>query len=441
VWVEPATTIAEAARVMRDRRISSVLVRSDPPAILTDRDFRNRVLAEALPGDVPVTRVASGPLRTVPAETPVYEAWLTLLDAGLHHLPVVRGGEIEGVVTSTDLMRLSSHGPMALLRRVERLASRESLGGYAAQVAEMASGLLAARLDPMVIAQLVARLNDTLLRTAIRWAEAELGPAPAPWAWLALGSEGRMEQTLLTDQDNALVFADEGTASRGWYQALAERVVADLKVAGFPECPGGYMATRWSGPLGEWRERFRTWLYEPRPQALLEAAIFFDHRRAAGGLDVEPLQAVVRDAVELPVFLRAMADQALRFHPPPALLLRLRGESSTVDLKKHGLAPISSLARCYALELGAEERNTVDRLAAAERAGRMDAELRETVSEAYRFLLGLRLRLQLHHVAHGRTPGDEVALSQLSPLERSRLKESLRAIRGWQELAGHKYRV
>src|SRR5512133_2505842 len=98
----------------------------------------------------------------------------------------------------------------------------------------MASGRLSARLDPVVIAQLVARLNDTLLRTAVRWAEAELGPAPAPWAWLALGSEGRMEQTLITDQDNALVFADEGLASRAWYEALAGRVVADLRAAGFP---------------------------------------------------------------------------------------------------------------------------------------------------------------------------------------------------------------
>ncbi len=441
VWVDPAATIVDAARVMRDRRISSVLVRSDPPAILTDRDFRNRVLAEALPGDTPVARVASGPLRTVAAETPVYEAWITLLDAGFHHLPVLRGGEIAGVVTSTDLMRLSSHGPMALLRRVERLASRESLGGYAAQVADMAAGLLAARLDPMVIAQLVARLNDTLLRTAIRFAEAELGPAPAPWAWLALGSEGRMEQTLLTDQDNAVVFADEGLEARGWYQALAERVVADLRAAGFPECPGGYMATRWNDPLREWRERFRTWLQEPRPQAALEAAIFFDHRRAAGGLDVGPLQAIVADAAELPMFLRAMADQALRFHPPAALLLRLRGESSTVDLKKHGIAPVASLARCYALELGTAERNTLARLLAAERAGRMDAELREAVAEAYRFLLGLRLRLQLRHLAEGRPPGDEVALSELSPVERSRLKESFGAIRRWQELAAHKFRV
>jgi CBS domain-containing protein len=441
VWLRPGATIVEAARVMRGDHISSVLVRSEPPAILTDRDLRNRVVADGLPGDTPLSRVASSPLRTVAAETPVYEAWLTLLDGGIHHLPVVRRGEIVGVVTSTDLMRVSSHGPMALLRRVERLASRESLAGYAARISEMAAGLLSARIDPVVIAQLVARLNDSLLRTALRWAEADLGPAPAPWAWLSLGSEGRMEQTLITDQDNALVFADEGLPSRGWSRQLAGRVVADLRAAGFPECPGGYMATRWNGPLREWRERFRTWLAEPQPQALLEAAIFFDHRRAAGALDVASLQAIVADAVDLPAFLRALFEQALRFRPPAALLLRMRGESSTVDLKKHGLAPVVLLARCYALEIGSAERGTLGRLEAAERAGRMDPELREAVAEAYRFLLGLRLRLQLRHVSEGRPPGDEVALSELSPVERSRLKESFRAIRGWQDAAAHRYRV
>jgi len=441
VWVGLAATAAEAARVMRDEGISSVLVRTEPPTIVTYRDLCDRVVAPGLRPDAPAASIASGPLRTVPAETPVYEAWVALLDAGHHHLPVVRGGAITGVVTATDLMRVSSHGPMALLRRVERLPSRDRLAGYAPELGEMAAGLLAARVDPVVIAQLVARLNDALLRTIVRWAEAELGPAPAPWAWLSFGSEGRMEQTLITDQDNALVFADEGLAGRDWYRRLAERVVGDLRAAGFPECPGGYMATRWSGPLREWRERFRTWLVEPRPQALLEAAIFFDFRRAAGALDVSPLQAIMADAADQPPFLRAMTEQALRFHPPPALLLRVRGESSTVDLKKHGLAPVAFLARTYALELGTPERGTLERLAAAERAGRMDPEVRETVAEAYRFLLGLRLRLRLRHLQEGRGAGDELALSELSPVERSRLKEAFRAIRGWQEAAAHRYRL
>jgi len=441
VWVDPGATIGLAARTMRDHRISSVLVRTDPPGIVTDRDFRNRVVAEGLGVATPVTSVFSQPLWTVPFETPIYEAWMKLLDADLHHLPVVRDGEIVGVLTSTDLMRSSAQGPIAVLRRVERLASRDSLPGYASQVAEMTSSLLAARLEPVLIAELVARLNDALLKPILRWAEAELGAPPAPYAWMSFGSEGRMEQTLLTDQDNALVYADEGGARREWFQAFAERVNTDLETAGFPRCPGGYMARGWNGTLSEWVERFRRWIDEPRPEALLEASIFFDHRRVAGKLGLERLQEVMARAIHQPLFLRAMAVDALRFHPPPMLLLRLKGGSSVVDLKRHGISPIVSLARCYALEIGTPARNTLERLEAAVRAGLMAPDVRDNVAEAYRFLLGLRMRLQLRMLVEGEPVTNEVALSGLTPIERSRLKESFRAITAWQELASYHYRA
>jgi CBS domain-containing protein len=121
--------------------------------------------------------------------------------------------------------------------------------------------------------------------------------------------------------------------------------------------------------------------------------------------------------------------------------MRMRGGSPAVDLKRHGLSPVVFLARCYALEAGVAERNTLRRLLAAERAGRMEPDLRATVAEAYRFLLGLRMRRQLEQVVAGKEPSDEVALSALSPVERSRLKESLRAVKGWQDMAAYHYRV
>ncbi|MBS1108927.1 MAG: cyclic nucleotide-binding domain (cNMP-BD) protein [Anaeromyxobacteraceae bacterium] len=441
IWVGPDATVVEAARAMRDHRISSVLVRGDPPGILTDRDLRSRVVAEGLGGDVPVARVATRPLWTMPEETPVYEAWMALVDQERHHLALVRDGEVVGVVTSTDLMRSSAQGPVAAIRAVERLASRDGLRGYGARVAEMVSALLAARLDPVMIAGLVARLNDALLRPILRWAEADLGPAPAPWAWLALGSEGRKEQTLLTDQDNALAFADDGAGARAWFQAFAGRVNDDLEAAGFPRCRGGYMARNWLGTVAEWRERFRTWIHQPSQQGLLEAAIFFDHRRVAGRLDLEPLQEEVAAAGDQPIFLRAMAVEALRFAPPQMLLLRMRGGASVVDLKKQGISPIVFLARCYALETRSRARHTLDRIDAAVRAGLLDAEAGGNVSEAYRFLVGLRLRLQLRMLVAGRPVVDEVALSELTPLERTRLKESFRAVKAWQDLAAYHHRI
>ena len=439
-WVGPETTVGQAATVMRDERISSVLVSTDPPGILTDRDFRNRVLAAGLGPDTPVTRVFTRPLRTVEAATPIYAAWQTLLDAGVHHLPVTRGGEIAGVLTSTDLLRCNAQGPMAVLRSVERLPSREALPGYANRVAEMASSMLAGRLDAPLIAGFVARLNDVLLSRILHWAEKDMGSPPAPYAWIVFGSEGRMEQTLLTDQDNALVYAD-GAERRDWFQAFAERVNADLEVAGFPACSGGYMARAWNGPLSEWVERFAGWIEDPGPKALLVAAIFFDFRRVGGELDLEPLEEVVSRAAQRPRFLRYLARSAMEFHPRPSLLLRLKGEASAVDLKLHGIAPVVFLARCYGLEVGCRARGTLDRLDAAAKAGLMDEDVHASVSEAYRFLVGLRLRLQLRQLAEGRPSSSKVALADLSAVERGRLKDAFRAIKSWQDKAAYHYQA
>jgi CBS domain-containing protein len=429
--------VGDAARVMRDEGVSSVLVDTDPVGILTDRDFRTRVLASGLGPETPVTRVYSAPLKTATAGTPLYEAWQTLLDAGVHHLPITRDGQIIGVLTSSDLLRTTSQGPVTVLRSVERLGSRDALPGYGGRVTEMASSLLAGGLDATVIAGFVARINDALLVRILRWAEEDLGRPPAPYAWIAFGSEGRMEQTLLTDQDNALIHG--GTAEDEEYFArLSERVNGDLETAGYPRCPGNYMARTWHGPLSEWQERFNEWLDDPKPMALLNAAIFFDFRKVHGGLDLSALDAVVARASRAQTFLNCMAKAALQFRPPPTVLMRLREE---VDLKLQGISPIVFLVRVYALEVGSKNRNTLQRMDDAVAAGLMSEDVRATLREAYRFLLDLRLREQIRMIAQGQAPVNRIALRMLSSIERSRLKDSLRAIRDWQDKAAYHYRT
>jgi CBS domain-containing protein len=440
VWVEAGATVGDAARVMREHKISSVLVRGDPPGIVTDRDFRNRVLAEGLGPATPVAEVVTRPLRAVEAATPVSAAWTTLLDTGSHHLPIRRGEEIVGVLTSTDLLKVHAPGPVAVLRRVERMADRSGLPGYAAKVTEMVAALLAGGLEAELMAGYVARLNDALVRRLLSFAEADLGPPPAPYAWVVMGSEGRMEQTLLTDQDNALVFDDAGEPRRAWFQALAERVNADLEAAGFPPCHGGYMARNWSGTVSEWVQRFAGFFEARKPQELLEASTFFDFRKVGGALDLEPLEAALASTAQHPLFLRYLARAAIDLRPPNSLLLRLR-ESTALDLKMQGLAPIVLLARCYGLEIGSRERNTHARLAAAVKAGLMSQEVFNVVSEAYRFLLGLRLRLQLKLAAEGKPAINKLEFGDLSAIERSRLKDAFRAIRSWQDMAAYHYQA
>jgi CBS domain-containing protein len=441
VWVDAGATVGEAARVMTEERVSSVLVRGEPPGIVTDRDFRKRVLAQGLGPSTPIERIVSRPFTRVDGAMAVHEAWTVLLEANVHHLPVMRDEQVVGVITDTDLLKHTSQGPVAVLRLVEKLPGRESLPGYSRKVTEMVAALLSGGLRPVVISGFVAQLNDALVRRILQWAEQELGAPPAPYAWIALGSEGRREQALLTDQDNALVFADEGAASREYFTALADRANTDLTAAGFPRCPGGYMARNHCGTLTEWRDKFEAWVGDPTARSVLDAAIFFDFRRVAGTLSLDPLQEVLDGIPQREAFLRSLVRQALEFRPPPLLVLRLRGGGSELDLKRQGIAPVVFMARCYALAVGSHARNTLERLSAATRAGLMGADSSATVMEAYRFLLGLRLRSQLKMISEGKAPTNVVALSQLSAIERSRLKDSLQAIGSWQGKAAYRYQA
>ncbi len=433
--------VGEAARVMAEQSVSSVLVDSDPPGIVTDRDFRCRVLAAGKGPETPVLDVSSSPLKTISADCPVYEAWRILLDSGVHHLPVTRRGEIVGVLSATDLLKTTAAGPVAVMKRVERLGDRGALPGYSTKVAEMASVLFNGGLEPTVIGGFVARLNDTLLNRILRWAESDLGPPPTPYAWLVFGSEGRMEQMVLTDQDNALVFGDDSPEARAYFGALAEKVIGDLQAAGFPRCPGGYMATKWRGSLAEWEDRFRGWLDHPTPNALLEASIFFDFRPVHGHLDVSRLRAGVARAKGARTFLSAMAKSALTFRVPGGLGLRLRSESSKFDMKLRGISPIVFLARVYGLESSSRTSNTLDRLLAAVEAGLIARDTCETLSETYRFLLRVRLREQLRMISEGKPPSNMISLSDLSSMERSRLRDAFRAVEVWHEHAAYHYRT
>lgn len=439
----PGITVHEAAKLMAEQNVGSLLIDSDPLSIVTDRDFRTKLLASGRGPETPVMEVATSPVQTLPSTTPIYEAWRILLDSGLHHLPVTRGKEIVGVVSSSDLLKSTASGPVAVMKKVERLPDRSVLSGYSQMVTEMVSALFVGGLEPTTIGGFVARLNDTLLSRILKWAEADFGPPPCAYAWLAFGSEGRMEQMLLTDQDNALVYQEDSPEAREYFARLTERVNGDLKAAGFPHCPGGYMATKWRSSLAEWEDRFVGWLENPTPQALLEASIFFDFRVAHvhGQLSVASLDKIIDRARGARTFLAAMAKSALTFRPPGGLLLRLRGESSRIDIKLNAISSIVFLARCYGIEAGARSSNTLQRLAAALDAGYIEQDTCDTLAEAYRFLLRLRLREQLRTASEGKLPTNVIVLGALSSLERSRLRDVFRAIEAWQRRASYHYRT
>jgi len=428
-----STSLGEAARSMLGAGVDALLVEDDPLGIVTDRDLR-RGLAEGRGPEEPLSSVVRRPVYTLPAEASLFEALAFMLEHGVHHAPLESEGSIVGLVSDADLLRLQARNPLYLLREIENLAEPGVFSGYALELAGMVEGLAWAGLEAAQVGRVVSSLNDALIGRLLRLAEARLGEPPTPYAWIVFGSEGRMEQALLTDQDNALVYQDDTPQARQYFAALSERVVDSLLAASFPRCAGGFMATHWHRPIAEWLRLFRGWLETPEPQALMEAANFFDFRALHGTLSLEPLQDVLRLAGRTPVFLAHLARATLGMRPPLGLFRQLREDQpGGVDLKKGGILPIVGLARLYALAAGSDARPTLRRLEVAAIGGTLSRDGAATLAEAFRFLLRLRLRTQLRTLRAGGQPGNVVPLEDLSSLERRHLKETFLVIRELQE--------
>lgn len=461
LWLRDDDTVRTAAGLMRDHGISSVLVAGSEPGIITDRDLRGRVLAAGLGPETTLGAIATRPVLTLPATVPIHEAVTFMLHHQIHHLAITGGkdlggdrapgttsdGGITGIVSNGDLLRHRSQSPLHLGRRLSRLDSVAAAEGYADDVAATVQRLFEQGVEAVRIGRLIAGLSDTLVRGALRLAERELGPPPRPYEWIVFGSEGRMEQALLTDQDNALVWS-QGLANAGgdraaaeYFQELARRVVATLLRAGFPRCKGGYMATRWAFPMAEWRVRFHRWIALDEPTALVDAANIFDFRGLRGMLSLDPLSELLAEAGRNQIFLAHLAAASIQFRPPLGLFGRLKGHDGRVDLKRDGIIPIVGLARVHALAAGSHARSTPARLHDAADAGAMAHEDAETLAESFAFLLRLRLRAQLHARREGMPPTNEIALDDLSTLERRHLKEAFLAVRDAQDALSRRYQT
>jgi CBS domain-containing protein len=338
-------------------------------------------------------------------------------------------------------MAESTAGPLRVIDEIAGIRRLEPLDSYHAELVALSRLLLADGVDALEITRTMGQLNDTLTARLISLAEAELGPPPCRHAWLSLGSQGRGEQVLSSDQDSALAYEVAGTGPhdfRDYFGPLAGLVVAALARAGSPLCSGGYMATTWCRPIGEYRSLVRGWVEAPEPAALLRAEVFLDLRPVHGDLPVDTLYAALASGESRPRFLVMLAAAAVTFRPPIGLFGRLRVEGS-IDVKRAGIAAIVLLARLYALAAGSPARTTALRLDAAAAAGWISRPRAVTLTEAYRFLTGLRLRHQIEQAGRGEPADNVVPLAELTRNEQQQLREALRAVRDLQDVTASRF--
>jgi CBS domain-containing protein len=450
----PETPIAEVLRIMHDRRVGSVVVTNHervPVGIFTTPDVLERVALPQYDVARPIEEVMSRDPVTLDAESPLFEAALAMARHGIRHVICVRDGRLSGVISERDLFGMQRVGLRNIADRVRRIDDLGGLIEAAADVRQLCRNLLAQGVAAEQLTQMVSALNDRLVERTISIV-ARRHALPDSWCWLALGSEGRVEQTLATDQDNALIFTTAGdlAADRARLVAFADEVNRALADEGFPLCRGEIMARnpRWCLTVAEWQAVFGDWIRNPLPEALLNASIFFDFRPLAGEarLAGDLREWVLGRAEGNASFRRAMTENALRVRPPLGLVRDFTFEASgehpgTLNLKNYGARPFVDAARVIALASRIGETSTVARLRAAGAAGKLPAAEAAAAVEAFHFIQTLRLRQQSLGAAPVPGGGNRIAPDSLHAVDRRILKEAFRQAASLQERLRLDYQI
>jgi CBS domain-containing protein len=448
ITVPASVSVRAAAEVMRDNRVSSLGVTEEGrfAGLVTVRDFTNKVLAEGLPPETPVGAVMTRDPVTLPPSALGSDVLHIMLERRIGHLPVVEGGALVGIVTQTDLTRFQAVSSAQFVRDAAVASDVAELAAVTARIPRLLAQLVGAHAAHEVVTRLITDIADTVTRRLLWLAEERLGPAPVPYLWLACGSQGRQEQTGVSDQDNCLILSDEATeADMGYFAALAKFVSDGLDGCGYVYCPGDMMATnpRWCQPVRVWRDYFTGWVARPDPMAQMLASVMFDLRPIGG----EPalFRALQEDTLALAaknsIFVAHMIQNSLKHAPPLGLLrgfatIRSGEHKNHIDMKHNGVVPVTDLARIYALIGRLAPANTRARLEAAEAAGVISPSGARDLIEAYDLIARTRLEHQARQVRAGERPDNFLSLSEVSDFERSHLRDAFVVVRTMQSAVG-----
>jgi PAS domain S-box-containing protein len=450
------STIAQAARLMSRKNVGALVVvgpAGEQVGIITDHDIRQRVVVAELDPQLPVSRVMSAPVVSINENAPVFEAFLIEREREVDHLTVTDSGDnLVGVIRASRTIRLDRYSPVVLLQQVRTARTLEDMAESLERLPTLAGSLVESGAVAQNICHVTSAVSDAAGERVIAIAMEQLGPPPVPYAFVALGSEARQEQTLVTDQDNALVYADPpeemAGRARDYFLELGEFVCAGLDQVGYPYCEGGAMARdpRWNRPFSDWREYFAGWISEPDGSALAHCNVFFDIRPIYGerGLVHTLWNHVDRLLERHPAFFSHMALNTLQYKPPIGLFGQIvtgstGGSPKTFNIKE-AMVPIVNFARLYALKHHLEETNTFDRLEQLHALGVLQEDSFRGLFQAYGHLMRLRYRHQVDAIKAGEPADNSIDPRSLSEIDMGVLKNTLSRITVIQKKVSFEFR-
>ncbi len=457
VACNPETPIHEAASLMVDRDTTSIVVETEAGAavgFLTDRDFRKRVAGNREAAlRMPVKTIMSAPLITISGHAMIYEALMLMEEKKVQHLAVEDGGgRIGSVVRSKDLLQFHRYGPEVLPREIARASTAEQVARCCKRLPALVKALVEAGARPRTVAYMTTGVCDAATSRFIELAVEELGPPPAPFTFIAMGSQGRQEQTLLTDQDNAIIYQQDNAAASAaasaYFLAMGERVCQWLNRAGYALCDGKVMAGNpdWCRSLPEWKENFAEWILKAEPKELLDFSICLDFRPVYGEAELaHELRAFIYKVLQdRPGFLPHLAQNALLFKPPFRLLGRIiksggpPEEAGRLNMKET-LMPVIGFGRLYALRHKLPLTHSMERIEALVWKKVLQPAACDAVSASYDFLMRLRFQAQLAGIQAGGPPDNCIVLNKIGHMDEAMLKLAFLQIESLQKKIGYDF--
>ena len=432
-------SIKDAAILMKQHQCSSILIKQEGKfiGITTDQDFRNKVVAADLKSSNPISDIMSYPLISISKHSSVFEAFIKIMKTGVKHLAVINNeNDAIGVISNSDLINAQGKLPFLFIKEINKAVSYEEISNKQKQLPQSIYTLINEGAKAQNINNFVTAITDAILEKLIKFAIQEIGQPPVKFAFMVMGSEGRKEQTLKTDQDNAIIFEDvqeeELESVNRYFLKLGEHVCNMLDKTGYDFCKGDIMAKnpKWCQPVSIWKKYFKEWIYNASPETLLQTSIFFDFRFGYGDISlVNELRESLFDFLgNRKVFFRYMAENTSQFRLPIGFfgnfIVKSKGKfKNTFDIKG-AMMLVVNFARTYALQNKIFATNTMERLELLYKKNVISESDYNDISYSYSYMMNLRFINQIHGIINeGREPNNNINPKKLSRIEQQTLKE------------------
>ncbi len=452
VTVAPSDTIHQTAQLMNQHRVSSVLVKEGENlvGIVTDRDIRSRVVALLRDMNDPVGDIMTQNPRTIEQDATLFDTTLLMTRTGIHHLPVMSGGSLKGIVTASDMILARRDDPIFLVQHISRQENIEGVREITGLLPDLLVQWLNAGIRAHQVSHILTAISDAVTARLIELVIADIGPAPVPFCWLGFGSQARGEQLLGADQDNGLLISnDMKEEHKPWFKQLAQRVCDGLNACGYVYCPGEVMATTdsWRQPLKVWRKTVDKWVAEPTKDALMRVSIFFDLRSIYGDEHLcKKLQKHMLKKVSGQSLFFAMLAANVLDTPPPLSIFRnfvvdRNGEhKDEFNIKKSGLMSIVDIVRLHSLNHGVQAVNTLERLKKLSDCKALSIKDSRNLQDAYRIITQTRLQAQVRQIGRSEPVSNWLNPDDLSKMVRKQLRDAFTIVTDAQSSVKVRYR-